>query len=66
MPEDPKHTMWLPRTFLVAGAVMLAGAAPTLAQTSAGYEIDYSYCKGCGVCNAECPRGAMDMTREGL
>jgi len=31
-----------------------------------GFDIDYDYCKGCGVCNAECPRGAMDMTREGL
>jgi 2-oxoacid:acceptor oxidoreductase delta subunit (pyruvate/2-ketoisovalerate family) len=31
-----------------------------------GFEIDYDYCKGCGLCNAECPRGAMAMTREGL
>ncbi len=31
-----------------------------------GFSIDYDYCKGCGVCNAECPRGAMAMTREGL
>ncbi|MBI5709126.1 MAG: FAD-dependent oxidoreductase [Candidatus Eisenbacteria bacterium] len=30
------------------------------------FEIDYEYCKGCGVCSAECPRGAMAMTREGL
>jgi 2-oxoacid:acceptor oxidoreductase delta subunit (pyruvate/2-ketoisovalerate family) len=31
-----------------------------------GFAIDYDYCKGCGLCNAECPRGAMAMTREGL
>lgn len=26
-----------------------------------GFEIDLEYCKGCGVCVAECPRGAMTM-----
>lgn len=26
-----------------------------------GFEIDLEYCKGCGVCVAECPRGAMAM-----
>jgi 2-oxoacid:acceptor oxidoreductase delta subunit (pyruvate/2-ketoisovalerate family) len=31
-----------------------------------GFDIAYEYCKGCGICNAECPRGAMVMTREGL
>jgi NADPH-dependent glutamate synthase beta subunit-like oxidoreductase len=30
------------------------------------FEIDMDYCKGCGICVAECPRGAMAMTREGL
>ena len=28
--------------------------------------IDHEYCKGCGLCAAECPRGAIAMTREGL
>ncbi len=31
-----------------------------------GFEIDMDHCKGCGICAAECPRGAMTMTREGL
>lgn len=26
------------------------------------YEVDYSYCKGCGICVEECPRKAMEMT----
>ena len=28
------------------------------------YEIDYEYCKGCGVCAEECPSGAIDMVKE--
>jgi len=31
-----------------------------------GFSLSYKYCKGCGVCVEECPRGAMSMTREGL
>ena len=30
-----------------------------------GFDIDLEYCKGCGVCAAECPRGAIVMEREG-
>ena len=30
-------------------------------QTDRGYEVDYSYCKGCGICVTECPRSAMEM-----
>lgn len=26
-----------------------------------GYEVDYSYCKGCGICVEECPRRALEM-----
>jgi 2-oxoacid:acceptor oxidoreductase delta subunit (pyruvate/2-ketoisovalerate family) len=28
------------------------------------YEIDYDYCKGCGICAAECPCGAIAMVPE--
>ncbi|HVP38487.1 MAG TPA: FAD-dependent oxidoreductase [Candidatus Saccharimonadales bacterium] len=36
------------------------------AEGAAKFSISYKYCKGCGVCSFECPRGAMAMTREGL
>jgi NADPH-dependent glutamate synthase beta subunit-like oxidoreductase len=29
-----------------------------------GYEFDYDYCKGCGICVAECPCGAITMEPE--
>jgi 2-oxoacid:acceptor oxidoreductase gamma subunit (pyruvate/2-ketoisovalerate family) len=29
-----------------------------------GYRIDEAYCKGCGMCVAECPRDAMEMVPE--
>src|SRR6185503_13313117 len=28
------------------------------------YAIDLDYCKGCGICAAECPCGATEMTPE--
>jgi len=28
--------------------------------------IDYDYCKGCGLCAAECPRNAMTLGEEGI
>jgi 2-oxoacid:acceptor oxidoreductase delta subunit (pyruvate/2-ketoisovalerate family) len=29
-----------------------------------GFEFNYDYCKGCGLCVAECPSGAIDMVPE--
>jgi len=29
-----------------------------------GYEFDYDYCKGCGICAEECPRNAIDIEEE--
>jgi Pyruvate/2-oxoacid:ferredoxin oxidoreductase delta subunit len=28
------------------------------------YEIDLDFCKGCGLCAAECPCGAIEMEQE--
>jgi pyruvate ferredoxin oxidoreductase alpha subunit len=28
------------------------------------YAIDYDFCKGCGICAAECPCGAIEMVPE--
>jgi 2-oxoacid:acceptor oxidoreductase delta subunit (pyruvate/2-ketoisovalerate family) len=30
------------------------------------YEFNYDYCKGCGICAAECPCGAIEMIPEQL
>ena len=35
-----------------------------LAEPGAPYEIDYDFCKGCGICVAECPCGAIEMVPE--
>jgi Pyruvate/2-oxoacid:ferredoxin oxidoreductase delta subunit len=45
------------------------GVRPDNAVTKLGtgeyqYEIDYDYCKGCGLCVAECPPGAIEMEPE--
>jgi 2-oxoacid:acceptor oxidoreductase delta subunit (pyruvate/2-ketoisovalerate family) len=43
------------------------GACPDNAVIKTGpdsYEIDYDYCKGCGICAAECPCGAITMVPE--
>ncbi len=31
-----------------------------------GFRFDYDYCKGCGLCAAECPCGAIDMVAEAI
>ena len=38
-------------------AVIKFGSSPP-------YEVNYDYCKGCGICVAECPCGAIDMVPE--
>ncbi|MFR5780505.1 MAG: 4Fe-4S binding protein [Oscillospiraceae bacterium] len=30
-----------------------------------GYYIRYDFCKGCGICAAECPKKAISMEHEG-
>jgi 2-oxoacid:acceptor oxidoreductase delta subunit (pyruvate/2-ketoisovalerate family) len=46
--------------------IYCADVAIRRSEGSARFEIDLDYCKGCGVCAEECPRGAISMTREGL
>ncbi len=31
-------------------------------RNDAAYDLDYTYCKGCGICVHECPRKGMEMT----
>jgi 2-oxoacid:acceptor oxidoreductase delta subunit (pyruvate/2-ketoisovalerate family) len=31
-----------------------------------GFEFNYDYCKGCGICVSECPCGAIEMVPESL
>jgi Pyruvate/2-oxoacid:ferredoxin oxidoreductase delta subunit len=35
-----------------------------LARPGEGYEIGYDFCKGCGICVSERPRGAIQMVPE--
>jgi len=28
------------------------------------HQVDYDYCKGCGICFAECPRGVISLKEE--
>jgi 2-oxoacid:acceptor oxidoreductase delta subunit (pyruvate/2-ketoisovalerate family) len=35
-----------------------------LHRDGSGYEINYDYCKGCGICAQECPRTAITMEEE--
>lgn len=46
--------------------IYCADAAIVRGTDGARFDILLDYCKGCGVCAAECPRGAIVMTREGL
>lgn len=38
----------------------------SIAKKEDGFDFDYHYCKGCGVCMKECPRAALEMVEESL
>ena len=73
-----KVDTWLGAALVAATAATLWGSVhggtwmPTLTMAAVlgafvfplRYEIDYDYCKGCGICAAECPCGAIDMIPE--
>ena len=42
--------------------VLVVGAGPS--GLSAAYHLTRDYCKGCGLCAAECPCGAIEMEPE--
>lgn len=45
--------------------IFCSDVAITRRADGSGFDIDLEYCKGCGVCAEECPRGAIVMEREG-
>jgi 2-oxoacid:acceptor oxidoreductase delta subunit (pyruvate/2-ketoisovalerate family) len=47
-------------------AVCPDNAVLKIDDTSRAYAIDYDYCKGCGICAAECPCGAIEMVPEAI
>lgn len=36
----------------------------TISRKNGEYQVNYDYCKGCGLCEEECPRGAITMEEE--
>jgi Pyruvate/2-oxoacid:ferredoxin oxidoreductase delta subunit len=45
-------------------AVIKLESDPNPGEAGARYEINLDYCKGCGICAAECPCGAITMVPE--
>ena len=43
---------------------IFAGGDMVPAERTVTVAIDYDYCKGCGICAAECPCGAITMEPE--
>jgi 2-oxoacid:acceptor oxidoreductase delta subunit (pyruvate/2-ketoisovalerate family) len=37
-----------------------------IARVNGGYEIDFDFCKGCGICAEECPRSVISLVEEEL
>jgi NADPH-dependent glutamate synthase beta subunit-like oxidoreductase len=72
---DPENALYEARRCLSCGTCFSCdncyGVCPDNAVIKLGqpgelYEIDLDYCKGCGICVAECPCGAIEMVPETL
>jgi len=69
---DEKHALFEARRCLSCGNCFECdncyGVCPDNAVIKLGpgkrFEFNYDYCKGCGLCAAECPCGAIDMAPE--
>ena len=46
------------------GRYLLDGADVSALPDKEGVQVDYDYCKGCGICASECPQKAYTMVTE--
>ena len=53
-----------PRTGLPGRPIPVADPYNLYFTPDGRYAIDYDYCKGCGLCVAECPCGSIEMRPE--
>ena len=51
---------------VVALETVAAGQAAPCLEQGKRFLFNYDYCKGCGICFAECPCGAIKMVAEDI
>jgi len=59
-------TCWLycPDVAISRRHSVIASHLPAAKQSPTDYQVDYDYCKGCGMCAEECPREAIAIEEE--